>query len=60
MQLDEMTFAFIDEGLKTGRLLEVGWFANRNSGYSISSGRDARGILTSAFANHPWSQFEVH
>ena len=60
MQLDEMTFAVIDEGVKSGRLLEVGFFANGTSGYSISSGEDAKGILTSALANHPWSQFEVH
>ncbi|MGZ7194486.1 MAG: hypothetical protein ACXVIZ_11390 [Halobacteriota archaeon] len=60
MQLDEMTFAVIDEELKSGRILEVGWFANGMSGYSISSGEDAKGVLTSALANYPWAQFEVH
>jgi len=58
-QLDERTFAFIDEALKSGRILEVGWFAEGTSGYSISPGEDAKGILTGTFATHPWAQYEV-
>ncbi|MGZ4861740.1 MAG: hypothetical protein ACXV5H_09325 [Halobacteriota archaeon] len=59
-QRDEMRFAFLDEGLKSGQLLEVGWFANGTSGYVISSGEDAKGVLAMAFAAHPWFQREVH
>jgi len=58
-QLDEKTFAFIDEALKSGRILEVGWFADGTSGYSISTGEDAKGVLTGALFTHPWAQYEV-
>jgi hypothetical protein len=60
MQRDEMRFAFLDEGLKSGQLLEYGWFADGTSGYVISEGEDAKGILAMAFAAHPWFQREVH
>ena len=39
MQLDEMTFAVIDEGVKSGRLLEVGFFANGTSGSQLAAER---------------------
>ena len=60
MQLNEMMWAAIDEELKGGRILEVGWFANGTSGYAISTEEDAKGVFASAFANYPWLQFEVH
>jgi hypothetical protein len=60
MQLNEMKLATIDEGLKSGRILEFGWFADGKSGYVISSGEDAKGVFTNAFANFPWIEMEVH
>ena len=59
MQLDERRFAFLDEGLESGWILEHGWFADGTSGYSISTGEDAKGVLTGAFATYPWAQNEV-
>jgi hypothetical protein len=58
-ELNEMMFAAIDEGLKSGRILESGWFSNGTSGYTISSG-DVKGVFASAFANFPWIETEVH
>ncbi len=60
MQLNERRFAFLDEGIKNGRILEYGWFADGTSGYSISNGEDARGVLAMAFAAHPWFERGVH
>ena len=60
-QRDEMRFAFLDEGLKSGQLLEVGWFANGTSGYVISSSSyEAKDVFMTAFAYYPWFQYEVH
>lgn len=59
-QHDEMRFAFIDEGLKSGRILDFGWFADGTSGYVISSGESGQGVLAMAFAAHPWFEREVH
>ena len=59
LKLNEMLWAGIDQGLKSGRLLEVGWFANAVSGYAISTA-DAKGLFAGAFANFPWSESEVH
>ena len=60
-QLLEMMYAGIDEQLKSGQLLEFGYFPNGTSGYAISSGEvKAKDVFMSAFANYPWIQFEVH
>lgn len=59
LQLNEMMFAVVDKELKGGRILEIGWFSNGTSGYTISSG-DVKGVFTSAFANFPWMEMEVH
>jgi hypothetical protein len=57
-QLNEMTFAAMDEALKSGQVLEFGWFPS-NSGYAISSG-EAKDVFMRTFANYPWFQCEVH
>jgi hypothetical protein len=38
VQLNEMMFAAIDNMLKTGEILEFGYFPNGRSGYLIASG----------------------
>jgi hypothetical protein len=58
-QLYEMLLAAIDEGLKSGLILEFGYFPNALSGYTIGSG-EAKDVFMSAFASYPWFQFEVH
>jgi hypothetical protein len=58
-QLYDMMFARIDEGLKSGLILEEGFFSNAASGYAISSG-EAKDVFMRAFAQYPWVQFEVH
>ena len=55
----EMAFAAVDEGLKSGLILEFGLFPNADSGYIIGSGEAKDGFMR-AFANYPWIQFEVH
>ena len=57
-QVLEMTFAAIDEGLKSGRILEFGYLPNGTSGYAILSG-EAKDMFRGAFAQYPWFQFEV-
>jgi len=54
-----MIFTAMDDALKSGQVLEFGWFSNGASGYSISSG-DAQGPFMRAFANFPWIEVEVH
>ena len=58
-QVLEMMFARIDEGLKSGRILEFGYFPNTPSGYAISSG-EAKDLFMTAFAQYPWIETEVH
>jgi len=58
-QLNEMMFAGIDEALKSGQLLEFGWFPSSSSGYAISSG-EAKDAFMNAFKNYPWIEMEVH
>jgi len=55
----EMMFAGIDEALKSGLILEFGFFPNADSGYAIVSG-EAKDEYREAFANYPWIQYEVH
>ena len=55
----EMMFAAVDAGLKSGLILEFGFFPNSSSGYAICSG-DAKDVFMSALANYPGSLFEVH
>ncbi len=57
-QLLEMTFAAVDEALKSGRALEFGYFPNGCSGYAILSG-EAKDVFRGALAQFPWFQFEV-
>jgi hypothetical protein len=58
-QLSEMMFAAMDEALKSGHVLEYGWFPNALSGYSISTG-EAKERFAIAFADYPWFEHEVH
>ena len=58
MQWFEMMFATIDQGLKSGQILEVGWFPNSISGYVITSG-DAKDQFMSAFADYPWITADI-
>ncbi len=58
-QLLEMTFAAVDEALKSGRALEFGYFPNGTSGYIISSS-EAKDLFMTAFAFYPWFQYDVH
>ena len=55
----EMMFAGIDEALKSGLILEFGYFPNADSGYIIGSG-DAKDVFMRTFANYPWFLIEVH
>jgi len=59
-QLNEGCFAFYDEALKSGQVLEVGFFADGSSGYVIRTGEDAKGAFAGAFGNFPWMLVEVH
>ena len=58
-QLLEMAWAAIDEDLKSGFVLEFGFFPNATSGYAIVSG-EAKDVFGAAFGNYPWWEFEVH
>ncbi|MGA3200020.1 MAG: hypothetical protein ABSD89_11530 [Halobacteriota archaeon] len=58
-QLVDKMLAGIDEGLKSGLVLEFGYFPNAASGYAIMSG-EAKDLFTVAFANYPWIEMEVH
>ena len=58
-QVLEMMFAGIDEGLKSGLILEFGYFPNTPSGYVIASG-EAKDLFMGAFADYPWVEHEVH
>jgi hypothetical protein len=58
-QLNEMMFARIDEWLKSGIILELGYFPNGLSGYVISSG-EAKDLFMTDFAQYPWIETEVH
>jgi hypothetical protein len=60
MQAMEMMWTAIDKDVKSGRILEVGWFSNGTSGYVISSGEDTKGVFASAFSNFPWVENEIH
>jgi len=55
----EMMFAAVDEGLKSGLILEFGLFPNVLSGYIIYSG-EAKDVYMRGFANYPWIQNEAH
>jgi hypothetical protein len=55
----EMMFAAVDEGLKSGLILEFGLFPNAVSGYIIYSG-EANDVFMRAFADYPWIEMEVH
>jgi hypothetical protein len=55
----EKVFAAVDEGLKSGLILEHGFFPNALSGYTIVSS-EAKDVFMRAFADYPWLQFEVH
>ena len=58
-QLLEMTFAAADEGLKSGRILDFGYFLNGTSGYVVYSG-EAKDVFGGTFAQYPWWEWEVH
>ena len=61
MQLNEMIAAAAnDASVRSGQILETGFFSNGVSGYTISSGEDAKGVFASAVANFPWLEIEVH
>jgi hypothetical protein len=60
MQIMEMMFAAMDEALKSGQVLEFGWFANGSSWYVLSAGKDAKAEFMAGFANFPWLTAEVH
>jgi hypothetical protein len=51
MQIMEMTWAAFDKDIKSGRMLECGWFANGSSGYVLSAGEDAKAEFAAGFAN---------
>ena len=55
----EMMLAIVDEGLKSGHILEFGYFPNALSGYAIYSG-EAKDAFMIAFASYPWIEKEVH
>jgi hypothetical protein len=58
-KLTEMLFAAIDNALKTGKLLEFGYFPDGMGGYAISNGeaKDSLGRVSGFF---PWVIPEVH
>jgi hypothetical protein len=58
-QLHEMAWAGVDEALKSGRVIDFGFFPNATSGYVIGSG-EAKDVFGGAFANYPWWEWEVH
>ncbi|HYC19397.1 MAG TPA: hypothetical protein VEF35_02090 [Candidatus Bathyarchaeia archaeon] len=60
VQLNEMMFAMLDERLKSGQMLEFGYFENGKSGYAISTGDDAKAVFTSSSAIFPWFLTEAH
>jgi hypothetical protein len=59
MQRFEMMSAAVDEALKSGLILEFGYFPNAQSGCAIYSG-EAKDVFMRAFASYPWLQYEVH
>ena len=54
----EMLYAGIDEGVKSGRILEFGFFLSGNAGYAIDSSDGKDQIMTS-FLNYPWIERDV-
>jgi hypothetical protein len=58
-QLFDKMFATVDEGLKSGLILELGFFPDALSGYAIMSG-EAKDVFMAAFADYPWIEHEVH
>jgi hypothetical protein len=58
-QLFDKMLAGVDEGLKSGLILELGFFPDVLSGYAIISG-EAKDVFMTAFADHPWIEHEVH
>jgi len=57
-QLGEMMFASMDEALKSGLILECGYFLNGTSGYAICSG-EAKDMFKGTFTDYPWFEDEV-
>ncbi|MGA7076556.1 MAG: hypothetical protein WBZ42_08455 [Halobacteriota archaeon] len=55
----EMMWAGIDNNLKTGETLELGYFANATSGYGISSG-ETKDQFRHAYSFYPFFDIEVH
>jgi len=58
-RLFEMMLAGVDEQLKSGFMLEFGFFPHGSSGYAITSG-DAKEEFGHAFGDYPWVEDEVH
>jgi hypothetical protein len=57
-ELSEMLFAMIDNGFKTGGLLEFGFFPDGTSGYAIVTG-EAKDMFARTFSFYPWILSEV-
>jgi len=55
----EQMFAKVDNNLKSGEVLEFGYFADGKSGYSISTG-ESKDVFRRVFANFPWLEADVH
>ncbi len=58
-KLTEMMFAAIDAALKTGDVLEFGFFPDGQSGYSIASG-ESKDTLRRVSGFTPWVVSEVY
>jgi hypothetical protein len=58
MGMEEM-FAAIDNNVKTGQVLEHGFFPDGKSGYAISTG-EPEDAFRRAFMFYPWIESEVH
>jgi len=59
LKLNEMMFAAIDEGIKSGRDEEFGFFPDGASGYSIGKG-EATDVFRSVSMFQPYILCEVH
>jgi len=57
-KLSEMMFAMIDAALKTGDLLEFGYFPDRTGGYAITRG-EGKDQLRRVTAYTPWIVADV-
>ena len=55
----EMMFAAIDNTVRTGQVLEHGFFPDGKSGYAISTG-EPEDAFRRAFAFYPWIESDAH